>query len=535
MIKNLSYFKSRKFDQISRSLVIANNAMVVSSHPIASSTGIEILKNGGNAVDAALAMNAVLCIAEPHMTGVGGDCFAMISKDGGNKIRALNGSGKSPAKINTAYIRERKINTITSNMPEAITVPGAVSAWVALHKYYGHMPWKLIFDPAINYASKGIRVHERVATDWNNNIKKLSIDEDTSNIFLKNKNAFHLADNFKNLNLAKTFETISTEGFNGFYNGWIAQDMVEKLNSIGGKHTLQDFSSTKAEWVEPISGNYRGFEIHECPPNGQGLVALIILAILEKFNFGKFSKCDYIHIFCEATKIAYFLRNQYLADPQFNKLSINYFLNKKIISEFASKIDMNKAKMFGKYDFPNHPDTIYLAVRDKNGMTISFINSLFDAFGSGITALKSGVLFHCRGRAFNLIKGHPNELKPNKRPAHTIIPAMISKDGKLIGAFGVMGGQYQSAGHAFVLSKMLDFGLNPQEAINHPRVFPNENFLDIERSFDKNCIEELEKKGHKINFSSQPIGGAQMIIFDEENGSLIGASDWRKDGLAIGY
>ena len=275
--------------------------------------------------------------------------------------------------------------------------------------------------------------------------------------------------------------------------------------------------------------------VHECPPNGQGLVALIILSILEKFDLKRMSKTNYTHIFCEATKIGYFLRDQYLADPELNKLSVGHFLNSKIINKYASSINMNKAKNYNQSDFPDHPDTIYLTVRDKNGMVISFINSLFDAFGSGITASKSGVLFHSRGRAFNTIEGHPNELNPNKRPVHTIIPAMMSKNNRIIGSFGVMGGQYQAAGHAYVLSQMIDFGLNPQLALNYSRVFPNNNRLDIENDFDLEVINRLKLKGHEINHPAPPIGGGQIILIDNERSILIGASDWRKDGLAIGY
>ena len=525
----------REFSEFGKSNVLSSNAMLASSHPLSSSVGLEILKSGGNAVDAALAMNTILCLAEPHMTGVGGDCFAMLSVDGSTNIKVLNGSGKSSEKASAANLRKNNISVISPNMPDAITIPGAVAGWCLLHKEHGYMPWKELFEPAINFAKKGIQVHERVAFDWSNNIKKLSFDTDTSNLFLKNGSAYEFMDNFINENLYETFKTISEEGFDGFYHGWVASDLVRKLNLIGGNHTLKDFSNAVAEWVEPIDGNYRNIKIHECPPNGQGLVALIILAILEKFNFNKISRADYTHIFCEATKIGYFLRDQFLSDPEFNKLTVDYFLNSKTIHEYASNIDMNKAKTYNKSDFPNHPDTIYLTVRDKSGMTISFINSLFDAFGSGITSPKSGVLFHCRGRAFNTIEGHPNELGPNKRPAHTIIPAMISKNDKLIGSFGVMGGQYQAAGHAYVLSQMIDFGLNPQLALNYPRIFASNNVLDIEKGFDKEVIDELELRGHKINYPSPVIGGGQMILINTERDILIGASDWRKDGLAIGY
>ena len=531
----LSNFKIRDFSKFGKSNVISSNAMLACSHPIASSVGIEILKSGGNAVDAAIAMNAVLCIAEPHMTGVGGDCFVMLSVDGSSNIRVLNGSGKSSSNTKGSTLRKKNLFVITPEMPEAITVPGAVAGWSLLHKEHGYMPWQELFYPAINFASKGIKVHERVAHDWSKNIQKLSLDNDTSKLFLKNGKSFEFMDNFKNEKLSETFQTISKEGHDGFYRGWVADDMLKKIESISGDHTLNDFANTTAEWVKPIYSDYRGFRIHECPPNGQGLVALIILSILEKFNLKNMSQIDYMHVFCEATKIGYFLRDEYLADPELNKLSVDYFLNSNLLEQNASTIDMNRAKIYSLRDFPDHPDTIYLTVRDKNGMTISFINSLFDAFGSGITAPKSGVLFHCRGRAFNTIEGHPNELNPNKRPVHTIIPAMISKNNKLIGSFGVMGGQYQAAGHAYVLSQMIDFGLNPQLALNHPRIFPNNNMLDIENDFDLNLINELKIKGHQINYPVPPIGGGQMILIDEEQDVLIGASDWRKDGLAIGY
>ncbi|MDB3914739.1 gamma-glutamyltransferase family protein [Alphaproteobacteria bacterium] len=528
-------FKIRNFNRVGRSVVLGSNAMVASSHPLASSIGIEILKNNGNAVDAAIAMNAILCVAEPHMTGIGGDCFAMLSVDGSTNIKALNGSGKSSENVSAQKLRDQGLSSISSDMPEAITIPGSVAAWCLLHKDHGFMPWKEIFSPAINYASSGVPVHERVALDWSKNIEKLSRDDNTSNLFLKNDNPYKFTHNFINVNLSETFKTIADDGFKGFYQGWVAEDMIRKLRSIGGKHTFNDFSNASAQWINPITGSYRDFKVHECAPNGQGLVALIILAILEKFDLSVLSKADYTHVFCEAVKIGYYLRDQYLADPKYNKLSVNQFLSAKMIDRYISKIDMKKAKLYEKSDFPDHPDTIYLTVRDKNGMTVSFINSLFDAFGSGITAPKSGILFHCRGRAFNLIKDHPNELHPYKRPLHTIIPAMISKNNQLIGSFGVMGGQYQAAGHAYVLSQMIDFGLNPQAALNFPRVFPNNNILDFEEEFDKEIIDDLVSRGHKINHPAPLIGGGQIILIDNNKDVLIGASDWRKDGCAIGY
>ena len=534
-MKILNKFITRDFSNPGKSNVISSNFMTASSHHVASSVGIEILKNGGNAVDAALAMSAVLCVAEPHMTGIGGDCFAMLSNDGSSNIKCLNASGKSSQNSSASCLRNKGIKVIKPEMPDAITIPGAISGWSLLHNEHGYMPWDKIFEPAINYAKSGIIVHERTAYDWAKNKEKLLADRDTSNVFLNNKKPFNVMDNFKNLNLSKTFETIASEGASGFYNGWVLEDMLEKLNSIGGSHTKEDFMNSSAEWIKPISKNYRNIKIHECPPNGQGIVALIILAILEFFNVKSMSKNDYIHLFCEAVKIGYFLRDQYLADINYNKLSAKRFLSKKSLEQYASNIDFKKAKLYEKSLFPDHPDTIYLTVRDKNGMTISFINSLFDSFGSGITAPRSGVLFHCRGRGFNLIKGHPNELFPNKRPLHTIIPAMISNKNKLIGSFGVMGGQYQAAGHAYILSQMIDFGLSPQEALDLPRVFPNNNILDFEINFDNSIIEDMISRGHEINYPVSSIGGGQIILVDNEKNILIGASDFRKDGCAIGY
>ena len=286
-------FDIRRFSSLGKSNVISSNAMLAASHPIALTVGLDILKSGGNAVDAAIAMNAVLCIAEPHMTGVGGDCFVLLSVDGSANIRALNGSGKSSSNSKASILREKNLSVITPEMPDAITIPGAVAAWNCLHKEHGYMPWKDLFNPAINFANQGIKIHERVAFDWKKNIQKLSLDTDTSNLFLKNGEPFKFMDNFKNENLSETFRTIAEEGFDGFYHGWVANDMLKKLQSIGGNHTLKDFGDTLAEWVTPISSNYRGFCIHECPPNGQGIVAFIILAILEKFNINKLSKADY--------------------------------------------------------------------------------------------------------------------------------------------------------------------------------------------------------------------------------------------------
>ena len=529
-------FKIRNFNKIGKSHCISKTGMVATSHPIASNAGIAVLNDGGNALDAALVMSIVLCMAEPQMTGIGGDCFALITNDGTTKnLKAINASGYAGKKYQSSKtLIDKGINEIESNMPHSVTIPGAVSGWEMLHKNYGKKPWKDIFKIALEYIVDGVLVNERVSLDWSRNEKKLSEDKDSSSIFLKNKKSFKFKELFKNEKLIETFKLISEEGSKGFYNGYVAKDLCEKLNSLGGLQTLDDFSNYNANWVKPIDFCYKGYRIHECPPNGQGITVFIILSILKNFDLANISKFEYHHLFCEIIKLSYSLRDEFLSDPDFyNSLNLNW-INKKIIRKYIDKIDLKKSSKFDKSNFPEHSDTIYLTTRDKDGMTVSFINSLFDAFGSGITGPKTGILLQCRGKSFSLVKNHPNELMGLKRPLHTIIPGMISRNEKVIGSFGVMGGHYQAAGHAYLLSNLIDFGFSPQDALDIPRLFPNNGLIDIEKGFDLDVIDSLKQKGHKINYPVFPIGGGQIILFDEISKVLIGASDWRKDGVALG-
>ena len=533
---NITDFKIRNFEKIGKSHSVSKKGMVATSHPIASNAGLSVLNDGGNAVDAALVMSIVLCMAEPHMTGIGGDCFALITKNGSTKnLKAINASGYAGKKYKSSKVlTDKGINEIASNMPHSVTIPGAVSGWESLHKSYGKKSWKEIFQIALSYIAEGVLINERVSLDWIRNEKKLSEDPDTKSIFLKNDKSFNFKQLFKNERLIETLKLISEEGSRGFYNGFVAKDLCEKLNSLGGMQTLDDFSNYEAEWIEPIEYNYKGYKIHECPPNGQGIAVFLILSMLKKFDLNKTSKFEFYHLFCEVVKLSYSLRDNFLSDPKFYNSSYLNWFDEQLIEKCIKKIDLEKSSKFNKSDFPEHSDTVYLTARDEDGMTVSFINSLFDAFGSGITGSKSGVLLHCRGKSFNLKKGHPNELMGLKRPLHTIIPGMISKNGSVIGSFGVMGGHYQAAGHAYVLSSLIDFGLSPQDALDVPRLFPNDGVIDIEKGFDLRTIDFLKEKGHIINYPAFPIGGGQIILVDDTSNIMIGASDWRKDGIALG-
>ncbi len=528
-------FKFRDFTNPSKSHCVSKKGIVVSSHILASQLGISMLEEGANAVDTAIGMSISLCFAEPHMTGIGGDCYALVSKTGSRSdLKVLNSSGYAGKNYSLEFFKDNKIYDIDITSPHSVTIPGSISGWKELHDNYGCMPWRDIFKLAINKVKNGVNVSERVAIDWSKNKDKLLKDNDTKKIFLKNNEPYKFLDNFKNKKLIETLELISFEGPKAFYEGYIAKKIVQKLNDLGGIQDLNDFANYKCKWEKPIEYSYNNFVLYQAPPNGQGIIVFLILELMKQYDLKNLKKSDYYHLYCEAVKISYCIRDEYLCDPNFNNCNLKRLLNKNFIRKYSNLVDFEKAKNFKISDFPEHKDTIYLSVRDKNGMIISFINSLFDQFGSAITEPETGILLHCRGRSFSLKKEHPNQIQGLKRPLHTIIPSMIGKEDKIIGSFGVMGGHYQAAGQAFLLSQILDFGYSPQLALDLPRIFPNNGNLDIENMFDKRVIEDLEKKGHFINYPAFPIGGGQMILHDNEMEISIGASDWRKDGLALG-
>lgn len=527
----------RNFHFNGRSPVLGTNGMVATSHPLAATEALDVLKDGGNAVDAAIAGALLLGVCEPHMTGIGGDCFALIKPAGGEDVVALNASGRAPQNSDADRLREEGLATLAETHPAAVTVPGAVDGFCRLSERYGNLGLERSLASAIRYFETGVPVAERVAFD----LQDLGphLDQDARTIFLQNGKPFEHGQCLSLPAQADVLRRIARDGRAAFYEGEVAEDMVRKLQNMGGGHTLEDFAKTEATWSEPIVGSYGGHNLIEHPPNGQGATAILLCNILSHFEISKLDPngTERIHLEAEATKLAYDARNRFLADPD-HTTRLDHMLSAKLGEQLAALIDPKRAM-----DSPSplteqvHRDTVLITVVDRDGMAVSLIYSIFASFGSGIASPKFGILFQNRGCGFNLTKGHPNEFGPGKRPMHTIIPAMRAKDGIVDLAFGVMGGQYQSTGHAHFMSNMLDFGMNPQEAIDAPRAFSelSTGELRAEASIAPSVLSELSELGHKVVRPAGPIGGAQAIQTDLRSGVLIGASDPRKDGFAVGY
>ena len=527
----------RDFQKPGRSRVVAREAMAATSHPSATLAAIRMLEAGGNALDAAIAACAVQCVVEPGSTGIGGDCFALLAGEDG-KVHAFNGSGRAPAALTAAHLRAQGLTQIPRQSPHAVTVPGAVDAWTRLHADHGRLPFADLLAPAIHLARQGYAVAERVHYDWGREVALLAGDANAARVFLPAGRAPAVGEVHRQPELAATLETLGREGRDGFYRGAVAQDIVAYLRGLGGLHTLEDFAEAAGEYVAPIHAGFRGHEVYECPPNGQGVIALMILNILARFPAsGDPLAADRLHVEIEATRLAYVARDRFLADPAQAGVPVDYLLSAALADELAGRIRLDRALA----DMPafaagEHRDTVYICVVDRDGNCASFINSIFHPYGAGLLAPRSGVLLHNRGQSFVLEQGHPNELAPRKRPMHTIIPGMVLKDGKPVMPFGVMGGHYQAMGHAHFLSKVLDFGLGLQEAIDLPRLFPlpGTSSVEAEDTFPAETIAELRRRGFDIVPSGRPIGGAQAIRLDRANGTLTGGSDPRKDGCALG-
>ncbi|MBM3605910.1 MAG: gamma-glutamyltransferase family protein [Alphaproteobacteria bacterium] len=526
------------FDFLSgrRPSTFSSRAMIATSHPLATAAGLAILSEGGNAVDAAIAASAVQAVVDPSMTGIGGDCFVLYAPANG-PVRALNGSGRAPAAADVDALRAAGLtDQIPQTSAHAVTVPGAVSAWCRLHADLGHLPLQRLFAPAIAYARDGYPVTPRVAQDWAEAAELLAGDPHATALFLPNGQSPRAGQRHAQPLLGDRLDQIARHGPAAFYQGPVAAGMVAHLRSLGGLHSDQDFAEATegAEWVDPIRATYRGFDVHECPPNGQGVAALLILKILEGFDMAAMSMADRVHLQAEATKLAYHHRDELLGDATQCDGLVERLLSEPAVAALRARIDMTRALQPALWDEPPHKDTIYLCVVDDQGNAISFINSIFHAFGSGRLDPVSGVLFHSRGASFRLIPGHPNAIGPRKRPMHTIIPGMVTRDGRAVMPFGVMGGQYQAAGHAAFLSAVIDRGLGLQAAVDEPRSFATDGVLQVEPTLPADVCEELERRGHVIKRLTGPMGGAQAIRIDTTTGLLEGGSDSRKDGMALG-
>ena len=524
----------RDFHFPGRSSVLAENGMCATSHPLAAQAALEILKNGGNAMDAAIAGAVLLGICEPQMTGIGGDCFVLFSPSGSNEIKSMNGSGYAPSLANADELRDEALSSIPLNSAHAVTIPCAIDAFCKLSTDWGKLGLDTILQPAIHYAEHGVPIAERVAYDLAELTENLN--PAGREFYLPWGRAPRVGELFAHPGQVKVLNEIAKKGRDGFYSGEVAEDMVNSLQKLGGTHTMDDFSNMEAFYTNPIAGKFSKFELVEHPPNGQGATAILLCNILKHFPISSMEPFGFerTHIETEATKLAYDARNRLVSDPTVFDATTR-MTSDKLAKELADKINMKQViNEVSSVTEEVHKDTIYITVVDKDQMAVSLIYSIFHGFGSGIASEKFGVLFQNRGAGFNLIPGHVNEYGAHKRPLHTIIPAIIKENGIVNMPFGVMGGQYQAAGHARVLSNIYDYEMDIQAALDAPRSFFENGSLRIERGYDKNTVQKLSSLGHQIDQNIGPIGGAQAIKI-HESGVLEGASDPRKDGCALGY
>ncbi|MBN8631703.1 MAG: gamma-glutamyltransferase family protein [Rhodobacterales bacterium] len=516
-----------------RSAVYSCNGVCATSHPLAAQVAVDMLKSGGNAVDAAIAGAVVLGIAEPQMTGIGGDCFVLVKPAGSEDIVALNGSGRSPAGLNAADLRARGLTAIPVQGIEAVTLPGAIDAFCRLNADYGLRSLAEVLAPAIQYAEEGVPVAPRVAFDWADDLPCLK--GAARDFYTLNGTAPTIGQIFRAPGQAEVLRRIAREGRAGFYEGEVADDMVASLRALGGTHTQEDLAATACDYTTPVSGAYNGIELVEHPPNGQGATAILMLNILKHFDLATMDPFGSAraHIEAEATKLAYDARNRFIADPD-HTTRIAHMLSPETAAKLAALIDPKRAMpAAAPLTEAVHRDTVYITVVDRDRMAVSLIYSVFWGFGSGFASSKFGINFQNRGAGFTLAEGHPNEAAGGKRPMHTIIPGMLRRGGRVLMPFGVMGGAYQPCGHARFVTNMVDYGMEPQAAIDAPRSFSGPEGLEVERGYSDLVRAELADMGHKVVVPDAPLGGAQAIRIDGE--VLVGASDPRKDGCALGY
>lgn len=525
----------RDFHLPGRSPVFARNGICATSHPLAAKVAIQMLESGGNAVDAAIAGAVLLGICEPQMTGIGGDCFVLLKPAGEERIVALNGSGRAPNGLSASAMREKGLSAVPEDGPEAVTVPGAVDAFCRLSKDWGRIGLKASLAPAIHYAEAGVPVAPRTAFDWA--AAEPRLQGAARDYFLLDGKAPKAGQVFRAPGQAEVLRRIGMEGRKGFYEGEVAEDMVNSLNALGGVHTLDDFAATACDYTEPVSGAYKDVELVEHPPNGQGATAILMANILSHFDLPSMAPfgAARAHVEAEAAKLAYDARNRFIADTG-HTTRLDHMLAPETAERLAALIDPRRAMDSpAKLSEAVHKETIYLTVVDRDRMAVSLIYSVYHSFGSGLASDRFGINFQNRGAGFTLEAGHPNEAAGGKRPMHTIIPGMIRRNGKLIMPFGVMGGAYQPNGHVRFLSNVVDFGMDPQEAITGPRSFSDAGNMKVERGYSDAVRAELSEMGHSVTIPDTPIGGAQAILIDEESGVLEGGSDPRKDGCALGY
>ena len=532
----------------SRSEVIAQHGMVATSQPLATQVGLDILKQGGNAIDAAIAANAMLGLVEPTGSGIGGDLFAIVWSAEEKKLYGLNASGRSPRTLTKAVFAEKGLNKVPSFGPLPVSVPGAVDGWFELHGKFGSLPMTTILTPSIEYARNGFPVSELIAYYLQMNADRIGQYDGFAETFMPGGKVPQKGDVFKNPGLAATYEKIATGGRDAFYKGDIARTIAAYMKEQGGYLTLDDLASHTSEWVEPVSANYRGYDVWELPPNGQGIAALQILNILERYDIEGmgFGSADYIHTFVEAKKLAFEDRAKFYADMAFTSVPVDWLVSKDYAAERQQLINPEKAAK--RYDAGVYEgDTVYLTVADKDGNMVSLIQSNYRGMGSGMTPPELGFVLQNRGELFTMQEGHANEYAPGKRPFHTIIPAFVTRNGKPWLSFGVMGGATQPQMHAQIIVDLIDFGMNLQEAGDAPRILHSGSssptghlMLDggqvhLESGFSETVKRELMERGHTLQPAVGIYGGYQAIMLDSQRGVYFGASESRKDGQAAGY
>ena len=521
-----------------RSPVAAPTGMASTSHPLSTQAAIRILQDGGNAMDGALAACAVQAVVEPESTGVGGDCFCLYAPGGGDRIVAFNGSGRAPKGLSSEWLLEQGISQIERQSAHAVTIPGAVDAWVQLNRDHGSLPLDQILAPAISYARNGYPITQRVSVDFAREAANLGAA--AAAVFAPGGVPVPLGTRHTQPALAATLERIGREGRAGFYEGPVAEEMLAVLKGIGGRHEEDDFAAAIGDYVTPISTEFRGNTVWQCPPNGQGVIALLLLNIMsgvDSYGDSPLSTMR-MHHEIEAGRLAYRDRGAVLADPAFSDVPVDEMLSPAYADRLRAMISDTRAiSPMPPSELPSHRSTVYITVVDKDRNVCSLINTLYEGFGSGIMAPNSGVMFHNRGQGFRVDPNHPNGVEGGKRPLHTIIPAMVTRNGRTSMSYGVMGGNYQAFGHMQFLTRHFDYGMDVQMAQDTPRFFPNpsKDFTDVEGPIPEATREALRALGHDIRETTKPIGGSQAIAIDWDTGLLTAGSDPRKDGCAIGY
>lgn len=526
-----------------RSTVHGTHGAIATSQPLATAAGFEILKGGGNAVDAAVAASAVLCVVEPMSTGIGGDCFVLYAPKGAGDVVGLNGSGRAPKALNAESLIAEGVSQIGRNDVHSVTVPGAVDAWARLMMDHGTMSLAEVLEPAIQYAEEGFAISPVVGLMWDHLATHIGRRPEGVRHLLTEGRAPRVGEVFKSPALGQTLRQIADKGRTGFYEGAVAQDMVSFLSGLGGKHTMQDFAATEASYVTPIRTAYGPWDVLEIPPNGQGITALIMLNILKSFDLDGLDPVgpERIHLEMEAQRLAFEMRDAYIADPEFSDVPVDALLSEATAARLAARISKDAAMSdVAGAAGDLEKDTVYLSVVDEERNAVSFINSLYTGFGSGLVSPETAITFQNRGAGFVVEPGHPNCVEGAKRPKHTIIPGMLvhrggPHSGKVAGPFGVMGGDYQAIGHTHAVTNLVNFGMDVQEALDCPRTFYQDGKLLVENTISPETRKALEAMGHIVEDTEMPFGGGQMVLIDWQNGTLSAASEPRKDGLALAY